>query len=38
MKSLKHNQQGFVTMIITILVVLSIVIFFTYMRVARAQH
>jgi len=38
MKSLKHNEQGFVTMIITILIILSAVIFFTYMRVAQAQH
>lgn len=37
MISLKHNQHGFVTMIICIIVILAAIIYFTYTRVAASQ-
>lgn len=37
MKKLKHNQDGFVTMIVVILLILTSVIVLTYLRVAKAQ-
>lgn len=38
MKSLKHNQQGFVTMIVIILVIITAVVFLAYSRVSQVQQ
>lgn len=38
MRKLKHNQDGFFTMILMALIILGVVLYFTYVQVAKAQQ
>jgi hypothetical protein len=38
MKKIKTDQNGFIPMIITLLVIIVAVIVFAYLRVSHAQH
>lgn len=38
MSKQKHNQRGFIPMMIAIIVVVITILYFTFVQVAKAQH